>query len=204
MLLLLAACTPQTVVTDDTHGDSGKADSGDTADSGTPPRDLDADGYPAGDDCMDLNADVHPGATEVFNGLDDDCDGVFDADGDWSGSARVEATAIYEGKPYAYSLRCPVTGVRTTFAFAWTMTCTPDADDVLAQRLLGETLSATPIDDAVEMAAWSGEVLVASTNGWDTDAQGSVAWSTLSAASLEFSLAAASLTLSAEASLSRK
>ncbi|MSQ02485.1 MAG: hypothetical protein EXR71_11440 [Myxococcales bacterium] len=204
MLILLAACTSQTIVTGDSHDDAETADTGDTSDTGPAPRDLDADGYPAGEDCMDLNADVHPGATEVFNGLDDDCDGVFDADGEWSGSAQVEATAIYEGERYAYSLRCPVTGQRTTLQFAWTMACTPDPDDALAQRLLGETLSATPVDATVALAAWSGDVRVASTNGWDTDAKGSAAWSTLSTASLEFSLSAASLSLSAEAALTRR
>lgn len=134
VLILLTACTSQTIVTDDSNGGSGKVDTADTADTGSPPRDLDADGYPAGEDCMDLNADVHPGATEVFNGLDDDCDGIFDADGSWSGMADVEATAVYEGTPYAYALFCPVTGVRTTLQFTWTLACTPDADDALAQR----------------------------------------------------------------------
>jgi len=69
-------------------------------------RDVDGDGYgndavaffscvlPAGasligGDCMDTNAAVNPGATEVANGLDDDCDGtvnegthIYDDDGD--------------------------------------------------------------------------------------------------------------------------
>jgi hypothetical protein len=55
-----------------------------TPDSDTPgdPDDRDDDGYlsqqAGGDDCDDLNADIHPGAEERCNGLDDDCDGTVD------------------------------------------------------------------------------------------------------------------------------
>src|SRR5262245_39414564 len=41
--------------------------------------DVDGDGYGLGvDDCNDANADVHPGADEVCNDVDDDCDGKVD------------------------------------------------------------------------------------------------------------------------------
>ena len=40
--------------------------------------DADHDGYVAGADCDDTNPAVNPGASEVCNGVDDDCDGVVD------------------------------------------------------------------------------------------------------------------------------
>lgn len=40
--------------------------------------DADEDGWWAGIDCDDNNPSVHPGATEVCNGIDDDCDGTVD------------------------------------------------------------------------------------------------------------------------------
>ena len=48
--------------------------------------DADGDGFAAKDDCDDTAAKIHPGAEEICNGRDDNCDGRidegFDADGD--------------------------------------------------------------------------------------------------------------------------
>ena len=42
--------------------------------------DADGDGFPAGLDCDDADAAVYPNATEVCDGLDNDCDGSVDND----------------------------------------------------------------------------------------------------------------------------
>ncbi|RME27687.1 MAG: hypothetical protein D6798_03995 [Deltaproteobacteria bacterium] len=57
--------------------DGGGADGG-SADGGSADEDRDQDGYVAGRDCDDTNPDVHPGATEVCNGVDDDCNDLVD------------------------------------------------------------------------------------------------------------------------------
>ncbi len=44
-------------------------------------RDIDGDTFPASTDCDEQNPDVHPGGTEVCNGVDDDCSTTVD-DGD--------------------------------------------------------------------------------------------------------------------------
>jgi hypothetical protein len=45
------------------------------------PQDADGDGFPAGDDCDDQNPAVNPGATELCDGQDNDCDGAVDEGG---------------------------------------------------------------------------------------------------------------------------
>ena len=44
--------------------------------------DNDQDGYLSIDDCDDNNANVHPGAAEICDGLDNDCDGIVDGESD--------------------------------------------------------------------------------------------------------------------------
>jgi hypothetical protein len=56
-------------------------------------------------DCDDTSADVHPGATEVCNGTDDDCDGTTDNDSDVLGDAAacpgIDCLDIITARPSA-------------------------------------------------------------------------------------------------------
>jgi hypothetical protein len=63
----------------DTDGD-GVLDLHDNSVAAWNPDQLDADGDGVGavTDCNDANASVHPGALEICNGIDDDCDGLVD------------------------------------------------------------------------------------------------------------------------------
>ncbi len=49
-------------------------------DTGPEVADADGDGHQSSEDCDDANPEVHPGAEERCNGIDDDCDGFVDAE----------------------------------------------------------------------------------------------------------------------------
>lgn len=88
LLLALVACVNTKISSDDEDGRrrGGNADSADTD-----ALDADGDGYDIGDDCDDSDANVNPGANEVCNTRDDDCDGNIDEDATEPGTWYTDA-----------------------------------------------------------------------------------------------------------------
>lgn len=52
--------------------------------------DIDGDGYDESVDCDETRTDIHPGAPEVCDGVDNDCDGLIDDD-----DTRIEGGTLY-------------------------------------------------------------------------------------------------------------
>lgn len=73
----------------DTGGDrdTGEIDTGDSAE---PPIDADHDGSFSSDDCDDADPNTFPGADELCDGKDNDCDGLSDGEGDNDGDTTLD------------------------------------------------------------------------------------------------------------------
>ena len=67
-------------------------------DTDTVLQDIDQDGFLEDVDCDDWNPNIYPGAEELLNNEDDDCDGYVDADGIHVGELSLDAVAIYQGR----------------------------------------------------------------------------------------------------------
>jgi hypothetical protein len=198
-MIWLLACTTGEI---DPDTDPVVADT-DPVDTDVPIRDVDADGSRSDVDCDDYDPAVHPGASEVWNSTDDDCDGVTDADGDYTGTATVDATAIYEGNPYSWRVTCPTTLHRSDQSFRFGVICTSDPDDEKMVLLLGSTMEVHEVDNVVYEGDFSGAVRVSSSGGWDADGTGALSWSGFSVTTLTFSLNTHSLDLTGRATLQR-
>ncbi len=102
--------------------------------------DLDGDGWAACVECDDSNGAVNPAATELCNGLDDDCDGVTDPD------SATDAGAWYadiDGDSYGD----PATVLDSCAAPAGYVADATDCDDTLATVFPGATEFCNGVDD---------------------------------------------------------
>ncbi len=185
------AATTETVTTETTPGTTET----------TPPVDRDGDGYTGDVDCDDAEETVHPGAEEIWNGWDDDCDDSVDADGYYEGTQAVSAVAIYEGQAHAFTLDCPVAAVRVEGQISVLVSCTPDPADDWAQLLLGAELSISVSEDIGYATEWTGTSTISSTNGWDTYGDGAITWPDLRSMTFDATLDAASLSLTSDGAL---
>jgi len=75
LIFALVACGKSDEDKSESGTDTGAVETGETAGASV---DADADGFSVEEDCDDTNADVNPGAEEVCNDLDDNCDGLVD------------------------------------------------------------------------------------------------------------------------------
>jgi len=89
---VLAACTSTTsdTTSDSESQDSGPSDTGDSEHSGTPV-DADNDGFTADVDCNDQNDQVYPGAPEICDGEDSNCDDETLFEGTVDGGLECDA-----------------------------------------------------------------------------------------------------------------
>ena len=184
MFFLLACRTEPTIVdtsavaNDIPEPESIAEPSGDTAGAGG--QDIDEDGFPEETDCDDWDPAIHPNAEEVFDYIDNNCDGVIDFDGIFRGTIALSAVAIYEGDPYSFAQNCDVVLDRDR-GFADIMTtCAIDLTQENADILLGEELFCEAESTALHDSQWQTQAIVRSSSGWDTDASLQAVWSPLS------------------------
>ena len=169
------------------------------------PTDLDQDGAFVPDDCDDREPNVFPGADEIWDGQDNDCDGYVDGQGTFVGQHTLMATAIVEGETRRTSVLCDVTFTRATVVIGFTIACDVPTDDELAIQLLGEELNITPDDNVAIDGEWNGLASVQSVAPWQATGSGTASWSDdMSQLVLTSALQSSSLRLSGSGVLVRE
>ena len=138
---------------------AGGTGTGGTQDTGTPPegpQDRDEDGVTDDEDCDDLDPRTYPGAPELCDGRDNDCDGDVDedadtartwfADGDGDGFGDAETPAVSCTQPSGFvgnDRDCDDTAFETN----------PDADE-RCDGVDNDCDTDVDEDDAVDAVTW--------------------------------------------------
>ena len=140
-------------------------------------RDIDQDGFTEDVDCDDWNPNVYPGATEILNNIDDDCDGYIDGDGVFSGDLSMTATAIYQGQAYHFAQMCTGSIERDVGQVDMLVLCEIDQTQERAGQLLGGILTIEAHEVFIFEQSGGGNAMFQSVEGEvEWDAQGSVGW----------------------------
>lgn len=176
VLTVMVGCTGPTIDEtgdSDRHADTDIDTDTDDPDTVPDPEDVDSDGFPAGEDCDDLDPSVYPGAPEIlWNGVDDDCDGRVDADGRFEGSGQVTFIATVEGVTSRWVLTCPVVVERARVRVTFEITCEPPRGDALARQVMGEQFTISERANVAEEAVLNGDIVYESSDGWSVDGSG--------------------------------
>ena len=147
--------------------------------------DVDQDGYSVAEgDCDDWDPSVYPGAQEVWNYEDDDCDGFEDLDGVHSGLIDLQAVAIFEGTSYFFEQQCDVQSSRDKGTLVLVADCDIDQTQTMASVLLGGHIEVRTEENFVNEEWFEGDALFVSTGGdleWESQGISRLYWSSLEA-----------------------
>lgn len=147
------------------------------------PDDVDSDGFSeAQGDCDDWDPAVYPGATETWNGQDDDCNGWVDQDGRHAGTMGFQSVGIYQSQAYSFSDNCSGTLLRESGIAVLEVLCLIDTNQEQSLLLLGEQVRIYADATVFGDESWSGTGVIEGSGGdleWDTTIELTLDWSSL-------------------------
>ena len=177
---LFFACRTSSVGVEDTQSvivdDSGVVQQPESSNN---PNDIDEDGFPEGEDCDDWDPSINPNATEIFDYVDNNCDGIIDYDGSFTGTISMNATAIYEGNPYSFAQECTGILTRERGGIDAQIICAIDLSQENSDILLGNEITIGAQSTTLHDSSWQEDWMVASSDGWDTPMTVIIQWSDL-------------------------
>ena len=147
------------------------------------PDDVDSDGFTVAEgDCDDWDPAVYPGATEVWNGADDDCNGWVDQDGRHEGAATLNSVGVYQGQAYSFVDSCLGHVERLDGFASVELVCAIDTTQPQSLLLLGEQVHISAEATVFGDELWQGTGVIAGVGGdvdWDTSIELRLQWSAL-------------------------